>query len=154
MKYKRFSGSLMGKTTTIIPKEDCIDIYTTGTWFILISLWVFAMGLFGISLFFNNLVVSVIMTLLGAFIGVFLAMKLYIGKLHTSFSYDKISCMLYNRPNFSIIDEKEKILNIHMLPQKFESIMTEVGEQVKENPNMDFEKRNNRYYLKKVKTAE
>lgn len=146
-KYNRVSGSILGKTATIIAREDKIDIYTTSTLLIILSLWVFAGAFFALSLLLDNMIISMILTVIGAIIGFLLASKLYVGKLKDSFSYKDISCFMYSAPDFTIVKNDNYMYIIRILKKSYPKIIKNINEILKDSNEYIFIKKNGKYYV-------
>lgn len=146
-KYNRVSGSILGKTATIIAREDKIDIYTTSTLLIILSLWIFAGAFFVLSLPLDNTIISMILTTIGAVIGFLLASKLYIGKLKDSFSYKDITCFMYSAPDFTIVKSDNYMYVIRILKKSYPKIIRNINEVLENSNEYVFIKKNGKYYV-------
>lgn len=146
-KYRKISASLYGKTANIVPSENGINVYTTSTLLIVASLWVFAGLGFWISILFNNLVASVIITVISGIIGFLLAFKLYTGKLVDSFSYADIACIKYSAPELTIINHENYLYSLRVLTNSSRKLIAAIAEQLNEHPDYQFTAKHGGYYI-------
>lgn len=143
----RVSGSLMGKTATIVACEDRLEIYTTATWLIILSLWVMAGAMFWLSLLFNNLIVSILFTLIGGISGFLLASKLYIGKLTETFAYKDVNCFMYTAPEFTIVKTDNFLFSIRLLRKAKAKLIANLTQATKNSKDFNFVHKNGKYYI-------
>lgn len=146
-KYKRVSGSLMGKTATIVACEDRLEIYTTGTWLIILCLWILAAAMFWLSLYLNNYIISIIFTLIGGISGYIIASKLYLGKLTETFEYKDVTCFMYTAPEFTVVKSDNYLFGFRLLPKSKTKLIANLTEAFKDNKNYTFVSKNGKYYV-------
>lgn len=140
--------SLLGKTAKIVPCEDRVEIYTTGTWLIILSLWVFAAAAFALTFFiFNNYFVWLFAALFGGICGYLLAAKLYLGKLTKTFLYDEIECIISDVPELTIIHDDQKMFVLKALTADCRDFDLALNEALK-NSKYQVKKTNDRFYIK------
>ncbi|MEG2428747.1 MAG: hypothetical protein RSA99_00010 [Oscillospiraceae bacterium] len=140
--------SLLGKMANIVPCDDRLEIYTTSTALILLSLWLFAAAGFALTfLITKNYIIWLFSALLFGVAGYLLATKLYSGKLTKTFLYDEISCVIADVPELTIIHDDEKMYVLKILPKDQKDFEIALFLATK-NSKYETTKKNNRYYVK------
>lgn len=141
------NGSILGKTAKLVPEKDSLVIYTTGTWLIIVSIWVFAGAFFSLTLFTTNFWVSVILTVLGGMLGFYMSFYFYTGKLTTSFSYYDISAFICDNADFTIALSDHNLYYVRMMPKAQMKLLADIQLVMQEGEEFNLTKQHGRYVI-------
>lgn len=143
---KRITASLMGKMVKVVPTRNSIDIYIQPTWLMIVAVWVFGGAFFALSLVWFHVISSCILTVIGGVLGFYLTSKFAIGKLHKSFNYHEIVCIVANVPELTIVHGDQKMFELRMLTRPQKKLVLAIVDAIKEGP-YSLVKKHGRYYV-------
>lgn len=146
---KRFgaNGSILGKTTKVIPEKDSLAVYTTGTWLIILTIWVFAGAFFALSLLAFSVGLSILLTALGGMLGFFMSFYLYTGKLTTTYNYYDIEAFICNNADFTIALRNHNLYDIRMMPKAQMKLLADMQLVMQEGDEFNLAKQHGRYVI-------
>jgi hypothetical protein len=141
------NGSILGKTTKVVPEKDALAIYTTGTWIIILSIWVFAGAFFSCTLFLTSFWVSVILTAAGGTLGFLLSFYLYTGKLTKKFSYYDITAFISDNADFTIALSNHDLFDVRMMPKAQMKLLADIQLVMQQGDEFNLVKQHGRYVI-------
>jgi hypothetical protein len=141
------NGSILGKTAKLVPEKDSLTIYTTSTWIIVLSVWVFAGAFFALTFWTSNFWISVIITALGGALGFYMSFFVYTGKLTTSFSYRAIQSFIRENADFVITFTDQKLYYVRMLPKAQLKLLAQIQAVMQEGDEFRLVLKHGRYVI-------
>lgn len=142
---RRTGASLYGKFASVVSTRQGVEVYTSSALLLVSGLWVFAIAFFGISLFFGNLIVSMILTGVGGALGFYCSIRFFNGKLVSRFDFKDIASFMMEPPSFVINTKDGKMFELRMLPKKQALLMEDIKGMVSQSCDYKLEK-NGQYY--------
>lgn len=148
---KLAGASLYGKFATVVVSRDAVEVHTVPTLLLVLSLWVFAMAFYLVSMFINILLLSLAMALVGGVIGFLLVLKLYTGKCAARFDYCDVVSFVSSSADFTVNTKDTKMFSFRLMPKKQAILIGYIKEKLDENPDYYLEKIGEYYKVRSVK---
>lgn len=112
-----------GRFANLIAKPDAFEVRVMPIFWMILSLWVFAILFFYIGTFTGSVTVALLLTLLGAAFGSFLVLGLYSGRLLGRYEYGEIVSFVLDKPELAVNLKSGAMLSVRLSDKRQQRLL-------------------------------